>query len=197
MRGKFIVLEGIDGAGKSLQSRLLSEWFRKRGQSSQVIKYPETGKPIGDLLKVFLKKGFESPPEAQFLLFAADMMKDMDSIRKLLGDGVHVILDRYIPSAVVYQGAQGLSFRKSVELAEFFGFIRPDFIFYLNVSPETSVKRTSGSLGDRFDSNFEFQRMVSRFYTMIREQSFMGNWTLVDAERLPEEVHADITRALA
>lgn len=193
MNGMLVVLEGINSAGKDTQSDRLSEQV-----GCEVMHYPDFFNPVGELIGKFLNNELELSPEVQFLLYAADMLKDKSSIRKMLGEGKTVILNRYITSTIAYQSVQGFSMDKAISFAESFGFLKPDRIIYLDISPKTSIKRKAVEKGnvDRFEG-LEFQQKIYKAYRELISRNFMANWTVLDGEQAPEKVTEEITKALS
>lgn len=107
----FIVLEGLDGAGKSTQVRLLREWFAQRGVRSEYVHFPRFDAPVyGELIARFLRGEFGGvdtvDPYLVALLFAGDRAEAGPQIRRWLEEGVAVVLDRYVYSNVGFQCAK-------------------------------------------------------------------------------------------
>lgn len=111
--GRFIVLEGIDGAGTTSQAGLLKQWLEGRGIRAIVTREPSEG-PIGVTIRHALRGrlrlpevsgGGELPRETIALLFAADRLDHIEAeIKPALEQGVWVISDRYVQSSIAYQG---------------------------------------------------------------------------------------------
>ena len=104
----FVVLEGLDGAGKSTQIRLLCTYFREQGIESEYIHFPRFDAPIyGELIARFLRGEFgkadEVDPYLVTLLFAGDRADAAPKIRQWLAEGKAVVLDRYVYSNVAFQ----------------------------------------------------------------------------------------------
>lgn len=107
----FIVLEGLDGAGKSTQVALLRKFFAERGVVSEYLHFPRFDAPVyGDLIARFLRGEFggvnEVNPYLVALLYAGDRAEAAGMIRRWLDEGRAVILDRYVWSNVGYQCAK-------------------------------------------------------------------------------------------
>ena len=107
----FIVLEGLDGAGKSTQIRLLRDLLSERGVASEYVHFPRFDAPVyGDLIARFLRGEFggvnEVNPYLVALLYAGDRAEAGGMIRQWLSEGRAVILDRYVWSNVGYQCAK-------------------------------------------------------------------------------------------
>ena len=101
----FIVLEGLDGAGKSTQIRMLRRFFADRGVESEYVHFPRFDSPVyGELIARFLRGEFggvgEVDPYLVALLFAGDRADAAPRIREWLAQGKAVILDRYVLSLI-------------------------------------------------------------------------------------------------
>jgi dTMP kinase len=166
-----VVLEGLDGAGTTTQSRLLAERLRAAGRKVHVTAEPSGG-PVGAIARLVLTKricgdpqrasGFD--PDALALLFAADRLDHVSSeIAPLLADGVDVISDRYTLSSLAYQAitsgdpawVEAVNSRARP----------PDVTLFLKVSPRTAVgRRFSASSRRELFEVPAFQRKVARSY---------------------------------
>jgi len=78
--GKFIVIEGIDGAGGETQSKLLLKYLSDRGKKVEFFSYPNPNSPVGKLIYEFLGKKFDLEPATQFLLYTSDILLDKEKI---------------------------------------------------------------------------------------------------------------------
>jgi len=175
--GIFIVLEGIDGAGKSTQAKLLKRWFEERGYEVVPTKEP-TDTPFGKLIrKLVLTGGREGiidgakiSHEAEALLFAADRAEHVDKlIKPSLESGKVVISDRYFYSSLAYQWARGLDLEWLIDLNRF--AIRPDLVLLLDLPVEESMKRLkSRSIKSEFDKIVELQKKVRENYLKLAER---------------------------
>ncbi|ASJ10081.1 dTMP kinase [Thermococcus sp. P6] len=195
--GSFIVIEGIDGAGKSTQARLLAEWFRHRGREVVLTKEP-TDTAFGKLIrKLVLTGGREGiidgakiSHEAEALLFAADRAEHVAKIIKpSLKAGKVVISDRYFYSSLAYQWARGLDLEWLVDLNRF--AVRPDLVILLDLPVKESIKRINGrSIRTEFDRIVELQRKVRENYLQLAER--FPEIRIVNAHAGVEDVHRDI-----
>ena len=103
-----IVLEGLDGAGKSTQVKLLKEYIQSKGKQLRYLHFPRFDAPVyGDLIAKFLRGDFgainQVHPQLVALLFAEDRRDAAALIREWLGNGDVVLLDRYVYSNIAYQ----------------------------------------------------------------------------------------------
>lgn len=195
--GMFIVLEGIDGAGKSTQARLLAKWFEKRGYEVVLTKEP-TDTPFGKLIrKLVLIGGKEGiidgariSHEAEALLFAADRAEHVHKlIKPALEQGKVVISDRYFYSSLAYQWARGLDLEWLVDLNRF--AVRPDLVILLDLPVRESMNRINGrKLKTEFDKIAELQRKVRENYLKLAKR--FEEIRIVNALASLEDIHNDI-----
>ena len=142
----FIVLEGLDGAGKSTQITKLRDMFRTKGVESEYLHFPRFDAPVyGELIARFLRGDLGSVesvnPYLVALLYAGDRADAASTIRKWLSDGKVVIVDRYVYSNIGYQcakiadSAERNTLREWILHTEFeeFGIPKPDLSLFLDV----------------------------------------------------------------
>lgn len=161
----FIVLEGLDGAGKSTQIRMLRRLFADRGVESEYVHFPRFDSPVyGELIARFLRGEFggvhQVDPYLVALLFAGDRADAAPQIRQWLAEGKAVILDRYVYSNVGFQCAKLPAGEERDRLADWivnleFGhnaLPRPDLSLFLDVPFSfTERKLTQTREGDDRD----------------------------------------------
>jgi dTMP kinase len=143
-RGKFIVIEGLDGSGLSTQADLLKQWMEKQGRQVYLTKEPTAG-PSGALIRLILGRRLmlsssDKDNDAIIaLLFAADRMDHLSSdIIPKLEAGVHVVCDRYYLSTFAYQSRNmDLPWLRCLHAQ----CIRPDLTILLDVSPHVCCQR--------------------------------------------------------
>ncbi len=158
--GKFIVLEGIDGSGKSTQAKLLIAQLKKEGHETAFIDFPQYGKKSAGLVEEYLNGKYGSAEEVgpyrASIFYACDRYDASFTIREWLAQGKIVIADRYVGSNIGHQGGK-IKNRKErnkflrwlYELEyELFGIPRPDFSFILKVPPKIS-RTLSGRITDK------------------------------------------------
>ena len=159
---KLFVIEGVDGAGKSTQIKMLRNFFSSKGYSCEYLHFPRTETPyFGELIARFLRGEFgslnEVDPYLVAMLYAGDRRDASDTIRKWLKEGKVVLLDRYTYSNIAYQCAklndtksQSALMKWILEL-EFnhFAIPRPDLNIFLDVPFAFTEKKLSNSrIGD-------------------------------------------------
>ena len=184
----FIVLEGLDGAGKSTQIALLRDFFARQGIESAYVHFPRYEAPVyGELITRFLRGEFGAAdhvdPYLVALLFASDRADAAPQLRQWLAEGKAVILDRYVYSNVGYQCAKLPAGDGRRRLAQWIvdleftrnGLPRPDLSLFLDVPFSfTERKLTAAREGDdrRYlqgaedihESSLALQRAVREVY---------------------------------
>lgn len=155
MSGLFIVLEGIDGTGKSTQTRQLADWFRSLGREVVESREPTDG-PWGRQLRASAATGRLSPEE-ELELFLRDRREHVEQvIQPALTEGKVVILDRYYFSTMAYQGARGFDPVEIRRRNEVFAPV-PDLLFILDLDVDAALER----IGVRGDRANEFEKRDS------------------------------------
>ena len=197
--GLFISLEGIDGAGKSTQSRLLAAHLRGLGRD--VIETREPGGAAGaeDIRKLLVEGDPDRwSPETEILLFSAARRDHLErTITPALARGAVVICDRFADSTRVYQGAARGDLRDLVDdiHARVIG-VEPGLTLILDMEPAVALARglARQSGEDRFeDMGLPFQeRLRAGFHALARD--FADRCAMVDANQAPEAIAQDIAR---
>jgi dTMP kinase len=144
----FIALEGLDGSGKSTQTKLLAEKLKEQGVKVHTTSEPTTSR-IGSILKDIFKHKMEADHRTIAALFVADrldhLLNKTDGIVKKLEEGYTVICDRYYFSSYAYQGTH-LDMDWVIEANSLSAdILRPDLNIFIDVSPDTSMKRVNRS----------------------------------------------------
>lgn len=153
-----IVLEGLDGAGKTTQVGKLKTMLAERGRSCEYLHFPRFDTPVyGDMIARFLRGELGSMetvnPYVVALLFAGDRADAGPRIRQWLEDGKYVILDRYVNSNIAFQCAKYDDENSRRELKDWiietefsqFGIPRPDISVFLDVPFEFTMQKLSGN----------------------------------------------------
>jgi dTMP kinase len=198
--GLFIVLEGVEGAGKSTQARLLSAWFESLSLPHTLAREPG-GTPVGEAIRrVVLDRGeLTMPPETElFLILGARAAFVRDVVRPALKDGQVVLADRFDLSTFAYQGyGRGLDLdrvKRANEMAT--GGLSPDLYLVLDLPVEVGLERKGGiGDGDRIErEGVSFLSRVREGYRILAKE--MHTARLVASHGSPEEVQESIRRAL-
>lgn len=191
--GLLIAVEGIDGAGKTTQVRLLAEALRRLGALVITSKEPTDG-PWGRKIRESAATGRLSLEE-ELDAFVNDRIDHVRSlIRPALDDGKVVILDRYFYSTIAYQGSRGRDIKELKASMEQIAPV-PDIVFLLEVAPEEGIRRISESRKERPN---EFEKIET--LTRVREAFHAipePRIVQIDGSRPVEDVHAAIIAELA
>jgi dTMP kinase len=202
-RGRFITLEGIEGAGKSTVAQGILDWLRFRGGVVQLTREPG-GTPLAERVrKIVLERGPEavSPKAETLLMFAARSIHVENLIRPALARGEWVICDRFTDATRAYQGyGRGLDQAWIEQLASVVhGDLQPDCTLLLDLPVVTGLSRARGRSGpaaDRFESEREeFFERVRQGYLLIAHQEPRRVRVIDASEPLPQVI-AQVTRAL-
>ncbi len=158
-KGVLIVLEGIDGAGKTTQAKLLLRRLNREGYSAAYFREPTRGR-WGREIKRLAKMPACVTPEQELELFVEDRRENVDrNLRPALADKKVVVLDRYYFSTMAYQGAKGLDPARIRRIHEKFA-PRPDLVFLLDLGARKGLARIAGRRTK--DLLFERERYLGR-----------------------------------
>ena len=191
MKGKFIVIEGIDGCGKTTQIEELSRWLPKSGLINKDSKLITTREPGGSLLgkklrKLILDNNEDNKPSSltELLLYSADRAEHVSKIiSPALNNNDWVISDRFSDSTLAYQGYGrniNLDIIKNIESIVCQGEY-PDLTFFLEISPEESILRRKNEIPDRIESEgIRFLEKVNEGFKLIAKEK---NWKVISASQ--------------
>tara|TARA_Y100001935_G_scaffold173794_1_gene143585 strand:- start:100 stop:729 length:630 start_codon:yes stop_codon:yes gene_type:complete len=189
MKGKFIVLEGIDGCGKTTQINELSKWLPKSGLIDKNATLIKTREPGGSILgreirDMILNTNKSNSPSilTELLLYSADRAEHISKIiLPALQNGDWIISDRFSGSTLAYQGYGreiSIDIIKKLENIVCHN-IKPDLTFFLEISPEESIRRRRNKVADRIESEgFEFLEKVNHGFKLI---ALENNWEIIKA----------------
>ncbi len=200
-RPPFVVLEGIEGAGKSTQVELLSEWFHEQGVPHRVAREPG-GTPVGEAIRgvVLDQTELDPPPESElFLVLAARAAYVRDVVRPALDAGQVMLSDRFEMSTYAYQGfGRGLDLSAIVRAnALATGGLEPDVVYLLDVPVEHGLSRrkeTGGALDRIESSGLAFLGRVADGYRQLASER--ADVERIDATRGPTDVQDTLRAAL-
>jgi dTMP kinase len=216
---KLFVIEGVDGAGKSTQIKLLKKYFSHKGYRCEYLHFPRTGEPFfGELIARFLRGEFgslnEVSPWLVAMLYAGDRKDASDLISGWLKKGSIVLLDRYTYSNIAYQcaklqepGARDGLMKWILDLEfRYFGIPRPDLNIFLDVPFSFTEKKLLSSrkgndrsylngTRDIHEESLAFQRRVRDMYLRIAEsdnQLCVVDCSDIRGDMLPPENISDL-----
>ncbi len=186
-KGAFIVMEGLDGSGKTTQARLLVANLKKTRLSVYTAE-PSQGQ-IGKFIRNrILYEATRPPTSVEALLFAADRIEHIQNeVKPALQKGAVVVSDRYFYSSLAYQGSAGLNIDwiKAVNSLS----LKPDLALFIDVDPETVLSRLKRKKS--IMENLETQQRVREVYLKYVEN---GELTRIEGGK-PKKVVADAVLA--
>jgi dTMP kinase len=165
-RGKFIVLEGGEGVGKTTQADILLAKLKEHGRKAEFIREPG-GDPLAEKLReLLLDPALSHEPETELLLFNAARIQTLVIVESKLNEGIDVVSDRNMLSTIAYQGyGRGLDLstvRDVCELAT--KRVKPDLVLLLDAPAEVvNTRRDNRGISDRFEE------LGEDFHTKVRE----------------------------
>lgn len=183
-KGFFVVLDGIDGCGKTVHSKMLCEQLRVLDYDVAYTTEPSKS-PIGQFIRQKFLRETKVAPQIEALLFAADRFHHLTSeIIPMLDANKIVVSDRYVYSSLAYQGAQGLAPDWIKQINCF--AIRPDLALYLDVLAETGLarKRSRSTL-----ENLDLEKKVREIYLDLVKS---GELVKIDSYRNRDVVRKEI-----
>jgi dTMP kinase len=195
-RGKFIVLEGIDGSGKATQLEMLARAFASRGTACTKVSFPRYDAFFGKLVARFLNGEFGPleavDPHFSALLYAGDRWEARPMLENDLAAGRVLLADRYVASNLAHQGArvphkaqpEFLTWLKKLEY-EIYGLPREDLVVYLRVPPseahrlvgEKTARGYTKRRRDLQEANLAHLKAASEVYDELARQS---NWVSIE-----------------
>ncbi len=198
-RGRFIVFEGIDGAGKTTQIELLERAWKASGR--RVLRTAEPTESVsGGLLRDALGGVSKRTACEMAALFVLDRIfhnvNPVSGIEKMLDEGIDVICDRYYYSSLAYQGSEAdfeWVCRMNLDCPE---IRRPDLCIFLDLTPEVSMARIDGGrvTHEIYENAERLRRVREQFYAVFERLKDTDHVAVVDASRTVEEIHSEILR---
>lgn len=197
----FISFEGIDGSGKSTQTRLLADALRAEGRDVTLTREPGGSAGAEEIRRLLVEgRGERWSPETECLLFTAARRDHLErTIRPALASGGTVISDRFADSTRVYQGVARADLRGTVDrLHALMIGIEPDRTFIVDIDPAEAQQRSlaRGGTEDRFEGfglGFQ-QRLRAGFHDLAAE--FPDRVRLIDGSGDAADVAARVRAAL-
>lgn len=185
-KGKIIVIEGIDKAGKTTQAKLLQKKLR-----SKCIKFdfPDYSTPVGKEIKKFLDGKRNYSDEVKMILLSANRWEKKAEIEKEIRKGTTIIMNRYYQSNLVYGMSKGLKLDWLLALDK--GLPSADLVIVIDIKTNTLVTRSKNSMVDTFEKDVELIRKVKKNYRILANKF---NWRVIDGEKSVDDVHNQVLK---
>jgi dTMP kinase len=218
-KGKFIVIDGIDGSGKATQVGLLKKRLQKEKIKVKTIDFPRYynnffGKLIGEYLSGKYGDFIEMDPRVASVLYAADRFESSKEIKKWIDEGNTVIADRYVSANQIHQAGkienvkQRKEFLKWLDTMEYktFGIPRPDVVVYLDVPFEVSkewlqrkvlLRKKKYLKGNKDVAEDNLLHLKNSRNSALSLEKQNKNWERIECCNgmvcmLPEQVHEEV-----
>ncbi|TXH63077.1 MAG: dTMP kinase [Tolumonas sp.] len=201
MNGKFIVIEGLEGAGKSTAVSYVLDWLRSHGVAQLETTREPGGTPLAEKMRSIVKEVHDEPLTIQaelLLMYAARVQLVENRIKPALAKGAWVVGDRHDLSSQAYQGGgRGIAPELIQQIKQaVLGDFAPDLTLYLDIDPAVGLQRARerGEL-DRIEQEALafFQRTRARYLELARQDKKIH---IIDASQTPEQVQMAIHAAL-
>ena len=196
--GKFITLEGVDGAGKSTHLNFVADWLRRQGREVVVTREPG-GTPLGEILRELLLHREMDADTELLLMFAARQAHLAELILPALARGTWVVSDRFTDASYAYQcGGRGIAEDRIAALETWVqrGFA-PDLTLLFDVPPEVAeARRSAARTADRFEREADsfFSRVRNAYLDRARAEP--ARIRVLDARHGIAELQAEIGELL-
>jgi dTMP kinase len=190
-KGKIIVIEGSDKAGKGTQSRLLVDALKLSGKVCVIIDFPDYTTPIGAEIRAFLDGKRNYPNELKHMLFSANRWEKKREIESMVNNGTIIIINRYYQSNLAYGISNGLNINWLLNLDK--GLPKEDLVIVLEVSSKMSYQRTAAEYNDTFEKDQKLMVDVHKNYRVLARKF---KWKIINGEKNREEVHQDIMKII-
>ena len=200
MPGKFITLEGIDGAGKSSHMAFIADTIRARNTEVFTTREPG-GTPLGEVLRTLLLNETMHADTEVLLMFASRREQLISTIEPALARGAYVVCDRYTDSTYAYQcGGRGLPESRVATLEQWVhGHLQPDLTFLFDAPLAVARER----LDQNTDTPDKFEREQEAFFTRVRAAylqraaQFPARIKVINSARALVEIQMELGRHLA
>ena len=197
-RGKFITLEGVDGAGKSTHLDFIANWLRERGHEVIVTREPG-GTPLGEALRGLLLHHEMDADTELLLMFAARQAHLSQLILPSLARGAWVVSDRFTDASYAYQcGGRGLAEARVAALEAWVQQgLQPDLTLVFDVNAEiAAARRGAARAADRFELEADdfFERVRTAY--LARAAAEPQRMRVVDASQRIAQIQHNLIPAL-
>jgi dTMP kinase len=191
----FVCLEGIDGAGKSTQAKLLTDYLNNAGFTAEMVCDPGTTKLGLAIRQLILDCDDPISPNAQMLLFSSARAELSNYIRKQRKSGKIIVCDRWLLSTLVYQSAlNGVDARLITDIFSHTS-VSPDMCVVLDLDPESAdIRKKHETRKDRYErvTLSEKQMMRKAYIEFANEPACGKNIHVINADQPQHKVHEKI-----
>ncbi len=202
MKNRFIVVEGLDGSGKSTQIKMLKEYLESKGEKVYMTAEPSEGR-IGKTLREMLSEDIPTDMYFQAGMFLADRIDHCtnpeNGIKKMLEEGYTVISDRYYYSTFAYQGTKSdMDYIMKINL-DCPAILRPDVCIFLDLNPEICKGRIDTNRGktEMYEKNIEVMKSIRKnFLDVLDSLKDRENIKIINAEGSIEDIQKAIREAV-
>jgi len=202
MKNRFIVVEGLDGSGKSTQIKMLKEYLESKGEKVFMTAEPSEGR-IGKTLREMLSEDIPTDMYFQAGMFLADRIDHCtnpeNGIKKMLEEGYTVISDRYYYSTFAYQGTKSdMDYIMKINL-DCPAILRPDVCIFLDLNPEICKGRIDTNRGktEMYEKNIEVMKSIRKnFLDVLNSLKDRENIKIINAEGSIEDIQKAIREAV-
>ena len=201
VKGKFIVLEGLDGAGKSTHLKLLAKALGEKGRRVYITAEPSST-AAGGIIRETLSGVSHRSAEELAALFLADRishnMNPSNGIKQFIDKGIDVICDRYYYSSFAYQGLDSdIDWLMDCNL-KCPAILKPDLCVFLDLDPKICAERITSTrlTKDIFETEETIRQIRKRFSDVFERLEKTDNIVIVDTDRPCEDVADDIIKAV-
>jgi dTMP kinase len=188
-KGKIIVIEGTDKAGKTIQSRMLMEALKVSGKVCVILDFPDYTTPIGMEIRAFLDGRRDYPAEVKQLLFSANRWEKKKEIESMIENGTIVIMNRYWQSNLIYGAASGMDTSWLLRLDK--GLPKEDIVVVLLVNTSVSTKRAETQ--DAFEADVQLAARAYKNYLKFAKQY---KWKVLDGSKSKDQVHQEVMKVI-
>jgi len=202
MKNRFIVVEGLDGSGKSTQIKMLKEYLESKGEKVFMTAEPSEGR-IGKTLREMLSEDIPTDMYFQAGMFLADRIDHCtnpeNGIKKMIEEGYTVISDRYYYSTFAYQGTKSdMDYIMKINL-DCPAILRPDVCIFLDLNPEICKGRIDTNRGktEMYEKNIEVMKSIRKnFLDVLNSLKDRENIKIINAEGSIEDIQKAIREAV-
>ncbi len=194
--GLFIVIEGIDGCGKTTQIQWIQRWMEQKNVALWSTKEP-TNSMIGEVINASLKENQNQySPLVQLLLFTADRLHHVEEIIRYLRKGIHVMCDRFLDSTFAYQATtdslkEVFLFHEKIILET----CKPDVTLFLDVPVDVAIERVhQRGFVECFENQKFLHSVRERYYERIQKNPQL--YQVIDGTAQPQIVFSNIQNIL-